>query len=250
MSDASDVSMTSGTVWSTIAAALRAEIAGGMRAPGDRLPTEAQLAARFGVNRHTIRRALAALVSDGLVRTRRGAGAFVAAVPTDYPIGARVRFRRSMEAAGRVPGKRVLSSETRPSSAGEAEVLHLRTGEPVHVQEGLALADDAPVAMFRSLYPALRLPGLPAALEEYGSVTRALAACGVPDYVRISTRISAVAASPVEAGHLNLAPGAPLLMSEAVNADLDGVPVEHGITHFAGDRITLTLDHDDGVSPS
>lgn len=243
MSGTSDISMTSGTVWSSIAAALRGEIADGRRPPGIRLPTEAQLAARFGVNRHTVRRALAALVEEGLVRTRRGAGAFVAAVPTDYPIGARVRFRQSMEAAGRVPGKRVLSSETRPSNEGEAEILRLRVAEPVLVQEGLALADGAPVALFRSTYPVTRLPGLAAALAGHNSVTRALAACGVVDYVRVSTRISAVAASPVEAGHLHLPPGAPLLRSEAMNADLNGVPVEHGITRFAGDRIALTLDH-------
>ena len=79
-------------VWQAIAASLRAEISEGRRAPGDKLPTEAQLAARFGVNRHTVRHALAHLVEAGLVRTRRGSGAFVAARPTDYPIGRRVRF--------------------------------------------------------------------------------------------------------------------------------------------------------------
>ncbi|MEM7640896.1 MAG: phosphonate metabolism transcriptional regulator PhnF [Pseudomonadota bacterium] len=235
--------MTPGSVWSTIAAALRGEIAGGARSPGDRLPTEAQLAARFGVNRHTVRRALAALVDEGLVRTKRGAGAFVAAVPTEYPLGARVRFRRSMEAAGRVPGKRVLSAETRAATRAEAEVLRLQPGETVHVTDGIALADGAPVALFHSVYPAAWLPGLPDALVEYGSVTKALAACGVEDYVRVSTRISAAAATPVEAGHLQVTAGAPLLVSEAVNADLEGMPVEHGVTRFAADRITLTLDH-------
>ncbi|MEM7489162.1 MAG: phosphonate metabolism transcriptional regulator PhnF [Pseudomonadota bacterium] len=242
MTDASETSVTPGAVWSAIAAALRGEIAGGARGPGDRLPTEAQLAARFGVNRHTVRRALAALVDEGLVRTRRGAGAFVAAVPAEYPLGARVRFRRSMEAARRVPGKRVLTAETRPATAAEAEVLRLEPGDAVHVTDGIALADGAPVALFHAVYPAAWLPGLPDALRELGSVTRALAACGIADYVRVSTRLSAAAATPVEAGHLQVAAGAPLLVSEAVNADLEGMPVEYGVTRFAGDRITLTLD--------
>ena len=231
------------TVWAGIAEALRSEIAGGARRPGDRLPTEAALSARFGVNRHTVRRALAALVEEGLVRTRRGAGAFVAEAPTDYPIGARVRYRRSMEAAGRVPGKRILASETRSSTPEEAAVLRLDPSARVHITDGLALADGAPVALFHSVYPADRLPGLPAALAAHGSVTRALAACGVPDYVRVSTRITAAAATAVEAGHLRLPAGAPLIVSEALSADLEGVPVEHGTTRFAGDRIALTLDH-------
>jgi DNA-binding GntR family transcriptional regulator len=57
--------------------ALAADIAAGRHAPGERLPSEAQLAQRFGVNRHTVRRALAALAEDGLVQARRGAGVFV-----------------------------------------------------------------------------------------------------------------------------------------------------------------------------
>ena len=65
----------------------------------------------------------------------------------------------------------------------------------------------------------------------------------MPDYLRVSTRITARAASPVEAGHLNVAAGAALLVSEAVNADPEERPVEHGITLFAGERIALTLDH-------
>lgn len=240
--------MASRPIWAGIAAALRGEIAGGARRPGDRLPTEAQLASRFGVNRHTVRRALAALVAEGLVRTRRGAGAFVAELPTDYPIGARVRFRRSMEAAGRVPGKRILGIETRPALSSEAEALNLVPGAPVHVADGIALADGAPVALFHSVYPAARLPGLAEALRESGSVTAALRACGVADYVRVSTRVSAVAASRIEAGHLHLAPDAPLLLSEALNADLEGTPVEFGTTRFAGERITLTLGHAEGES--
>ena len=231
------------TLWSRIAGVLRREIAEGARPEGAKLPTEADLAARFGVNRHTVRRALAALAQEGLVRSRRGAGTFVAAAPTDYPLGARVRFRQSMEAAGRVPGKRLLARETRPATAEEAAALALAPGAPVHVTEGLATADGRPVAVFRSVYPADRLPGFLDALGAEGSVTRALAACGVADYTRASTRITAVAASALEAAQLHLAEGAPLILAEALNVDPGGRPVEHGLTRFAGERIALTLDH-------
>lgn len=53
-------------------------IRGGHLAPGDRLPSERQLAARFGVSRPTVREALGALESRGLVVTRQGSGTFVA----------------------------------------------------------------------------------------------------------------------------------------------------------------------------
>ena len=100
-------------IWKAIANALRSDLAEGRYAPGDKLPTEAALADRFGVNRHTVRHGISVLVEEGLVRTRRGAGAVVAATPTDYPIGNRVRFHENLIAAGRRPEKRMLALDER-----------------------------------------------------------------------------------------------------------------------------------------
>jgi GntR family phosphonate transport system transcriptional regulator len=82
-------------------------------------------------------------------------------------------------------------------------------------------------------------------LAETGSVTAAFKAEGLMDYTRAWTRLTAIAASPTQAGHLRVPPGAPILRSVGVNVDPDGRPVEYGRTWFAGDRITLTLaDHE------
>lgn len=229
-------------IWKSIAATLSAEIGKGLYRPGDKLPTEAQLSARFGVNRHTVRHALSALVEAGTVHTRRGAGAFVAQAPTDYPIGKRVRFHQNVAAAGRSPAKTVLSVETRLPSPAEQEALGVQPDALVHSYDGLSLADDQPIALFRSVFPAARFPDLPQALAQSGSVTAALAAAGVADYTRFSTRLTAKAATATQALHLRIAEGAPILRSVGVNVDTDGLPVEYGRTWFAGDRVTLTLD--------
>lgn len=229
-------------VWQAIAATLRGDVAEGRYGPGDRLPTEAQLAARFGVNRHTVRHALAQLVEEGLVRTRRGSGAYVAARPTDYPIGQRVRFHENLLAAGRRPDKRVLHVEGRQATEGEARALHLNPGAPVCAWHGLSLADGHPIAIFESVFPLDRLPGIDAALAETSSVTEALRRTGVPDYTRASTRLTAVAADATQALHLHLREGDPVLRSTSVNVDAQGVPVEYGRTWFAGDRVTLTIE--------
>lgn len=229
-------------IWRTIALALTGDIAEGRYTTGDRLPTEAQLAAAHGVNRHTVRRALADLAEQGLVHPRRGAGVFVSAQVTDYPIGKRVRYHQNISASGKIPGKQVLSLITRAADVAEAEALGLDPGDPVHVYDGLSLADVHPIAVFQSAFPAVRLPGLPEALAENGSVTRALQRCGVADYTRISTRLTARAADPVQARHLRLTEGAPVLHSICINADPSGRPVEYGKTIFAGERVTLTLD--------
>lgn len=234
--------MTRHTLWAAIAEAIRADIGAGRYGPGDRLPTEAVLSTRFAVNRHTVRRALAALVEDGLVTTRRGAGAFVAARPTDYAIGRRVRFHRNILDAGRSPMRRIISLETVAAGEEEAAALDLTVGMRMHRCEGISFADGLPIALFRSAFPADRFPGLIESLGARPSVTAALAEAGVADYTRASTRVSARLAGAYEARHLGLKPGAPLLLSVAINVDPVGRPVEFGQTWFVGDRVTLTLN--------
>lgn len=233
--------MPRSALWKSIAETLRAEIARGHYRPGDKLPTEAELSARFGVNRHTIRRALADLAAAGLAHPRRGAGVFVAGRPLDYPIGRRVRFHRNAAAAGFLPGRRLLRMETRHADAREQAALALPEGASVHVYEAVSLTDGMPVAIARSVFPADRLPGLLPRLAETQSVTAALAAEGVADYTRASTRITAKLATATQAAALRLAEGAPILRTEAVNVDAEGRPVEFGLTWFAGDRVALTV---------
>jgi len=228
-------------IWKSIHDTLRRDISERRYAPGDKLPTEAALAKRFGVNRHTVRRALATLAEDGLVHARRGAGVFVAQSHTDYPIGKRVRFHQNLRAAGHLPGKQILALETRAADATEAQHLALAQGDPVHVYEGLSLSDGQPVALFQSVFPAARFPDLPDALPRLRSVTAALAEQGLPDYTRAWTRLNAKLATPTQALHLQTREGAPLLRTISLNVDADGTPVEYGRTWFSGDRVTLTV---------
>ncbi|PKP80218.1 MAG: phosphonate metabolism transcriptional regulator PhnF [Alphaproteobacteria bacterium HGW-Alphaproteobacteria-2] len=201
------------TLWRSIADTLRGELAAGQYRPGDRLPTEAQLAARFGVNRHTVRQALASLAEAGHVHARRGAGVFVTARPTEYPLGRRVRFHQNLAAGGQAAERRMLSLVRR-------------------------------AALYRSVFPEARLPGILAALEAEASVTRALARVGVADFTRAETRLTAKLATPTQALHLRIRPGAPILRSVALNVGPGGQPVELGRTWFAGERVTLTVTPD------
>lgn len=228
-------------IWRHIADTLGAEIAGGHYRPGDRLPTEAELSARFGVNRHTVRQALAHLAEAGTVRSRRGAGVFVTSRPTDYPLGRRVRFHQNIAALGRQASRRLTRLETRAADAREAEALALPAGAAVHVVEGVSLADGQPLAVFRSVFDAARFPSLAGELQRHQSITAALKACGLADYTRAWTRITAKLARPTMALALEIREGAPILRSESVNVDGAGRPVEYGRTWFAGDRVSLTM---------
>lgn len=82
------------SIWKQIEKQLLADISGGVFAPGDKMPTEMELVRRFGVNRHTVRRAMAALVDSNVVRVEQGRGAFVQEQILDYPLGSKPAFRR------------------------------------------------------------------------------------------------------------------------------------------------------------
>lgn len=228
-------------IWKSIADTISAEIAEGHYAPGDKLPTEAQLSQRFGVNRHTIRHAFEDLAARGLVYARRGAGVFVTQKPTEYSLGRRVRFHQNLAAKGRSSSRQINAVETRACDAAEASALKLQLGANVHVVDGVSFSDGLPIAAFRSVFPAEILPGFDQAIRETTSITAALLACGISDYTRVETRITAKLAKPVIALALRIAEGAPVLRTVAVNADDRGRPIEYGKTWFAGDRLTLIV---------
>jgi GntR family phosphonate transport system transcriptional regulator len=234
--------MTRRAIWKSIADSLTTDIAGDKYAPGDKLPTEAELSARFGVNRHTVRRALQDMSEKGLVLSRRGAGVFVASKPADYPIGRRVRFTQNLRAAGRSASREIIVLETRGADVREAEALNIAPGDSVHVYEGLSKADGQPIALGRSVFPAARVPDILSVLNDVSSVTDALARCGISDYTRASTRLTAKLATPTQALHLRLRDNAPILRTVNINVDPNGVPIEYGHTWFAGDRVTLTVE--------
>lgn len=229
-------------LWKTIRDTVFSDISNGHYKSGDKLPTEAQLAARFGVNRHTVRQALAALVEDGVIFTRRGAGAFVATTPIDYPIGKRVRFHQNLSAIGKAGSREITASETRSANEKERDALKLTEGEKVHVIEGISYADDVPLAVFRSAFPAGPYPDLLRHIQASGSTTQALDSCGVNDYTRASTRLTSKRATNLVALKLKIPENAPVLKSISINITSEGQPVEYGATWFAGDRVTLSVD--------
>jgi len=233
--------------WRQIAEQLRGEIAGGRWPAGTRLPTEAQLAERFGVNRHTVRRAMATLAGEALIRTDQGRGTFVEAAGRRlvYPIGRRTRFSEIVSRQAREPGGRLVGHGREVASAWLAGRLAVALGTPLVRLDTLRVADGVPISFATSWFPEARFPTLVEAYAETGSVTQALARNGVPDYVRASSRIVARLAEPAEAERLGLGPGAAVLEVEALNVDPDGVPIQITRGSFPGDRVEIVVDSAD-----
>jgi GntR family phosphonate transport system transcriptional regulator len=230
------------SLWRQIQQVLEAEIASDRYAPGARLPTEADLSARFAVNRHTVRRAMEELEARGLIRVEQGRGSFVAEDVLDYRLGPRTRFSEIIRRQNREPAGQILRIAEIPAEAGLAEALGIRRGRAVIAVDRLALADGRPLVLGTHHFPAARFPRLPALLAENPSITAALAACGVADYRRQVTRITARLPTPEEAELLQQSRNRPVLVTEAINTDPQGTPVD--VTHgrYAAGRVQLVVE--------
>ena len=229
------------TVWRQIAEAIEAEIAGGGLVPGTRLPTEAALTERFGVNRHTVRQAVKSLVDKGLVRVTQGSGTYVEAKPLTYPIGRRTRFSEIVVGQARDPAGRLLGHREAGANAEIAEALDLSPEDPVVIVESAHFADGVPISWAVTAFPLPRFRRLPEVYAVTGSITAALAACDVPDYRRASTKIGAGLADKLDAERLEIAEGRPVLVIDSINVDPDGVPIQWARSHFCADRVRLTV---------
>src|SRR5690606_688520 len=118
--------------WEAIAAQLRDDILQGRVAPGERLPNEQVLAARFGVNRHTLRQAMQALAREGHVHVRQGRGTFVRELVLDYALQRRTRLSENLASVGERAQRELLSHER--IRAGEwAAALEVPPGSDVEL---------------------------------------------------------------------------------------------------------------------
>src|SRR5215469_12161772 len=131
------------TVHGQIEEWLSEAIATGRLAPGDRLPTEQDLAAWLGVSRMTLRHALAELAQRGLViRTvGRSGGTFVAEPKLEQDLTTLAGFSEQLRRHGLVAGARVLAASELRASVAAAAALEIAIGEPVYEVRRLRLAD-------------------------------------------------------------------------------------------------------------
>lgn len=230
------------TAWRQIADRIEADIAQGLFARGAKLPGEMQLAERFGVNRHTVRRALADLATKGLVRATQGGGTFVEAGPLPYAIGRKTRFSEVMARAGReARGELIRFAET-VASAETAEALSIPQGSPILELTTLHRADEVPISMARVWLPLPRFTGLEQTYRHSGSLTRAYTQHGVSDYTRLSTRVSARVATAEEASYLELTAGRVILVIDSINVDQAGERIQAARSLFAADRVDLVIE--------
>ena len=196
--------------------------------PGEAIPSEMELAARFKVSQGTVRKAIDELAAENLLVRRQGKGTFVATHAEEH---VQFRFLRLMPDAGGEPGgmaRRLIDCKRQRAPVDVARALRMRASDPViRVRRVLSfratpvVLDDIwlPATLFRGL-TAERLAQHPGPM--YGLFESEF---GVR-MIRAEEKIRAVAADAASAEWLELAPGAPLLSVERQSMTYGDVPVE------------------------
>lgn len=192
--------------------------------PGTKLPTEGQLATRFGVSRATVREAVTSLVEAGYVTRRHGSGSYVAERRRmAHGLDSTLSYLAMIESAGAHAGMRVLDAVLDQYSKID-NLLQLSQGDTVLAVERVRTADDQPVIYSRDRIPARLLKADLDLQNLHPSLFGLLRSSGhAADHATATLR--AVPSTSRTAKVLGVRRGKPLLYIEEIDYDRDGIPV-------------------------
>ncbi len=214
-------------LYQQIKALLTRSLQAGEWKPGQAIPSETELAARFKVSQGTVRKAVDALAADNLLVRRQGKGTFVA---THAEARTQYRFLRLQPDDGERVGlqRRLLDCRRQRAAADIARALDLKGGESVVQVRRLLLDGEDPVVLDEIFLPGALFKGLSAErMRSYkGPMYQLFEAEFGVTMVRAEEKIRAVAADDEQAMTLGVAAGAPLLLVERLSLSYNDRPVE------------------------
>lgn len=228
-------------LWKRIRDELARDIAGNIFFPGELLPTERELSERFGVHRHTVRRAMQELREMGLVRTEQGRGTLVLEQSYEYQLGHRTRFSENMSMNKLHARSHFLYGEIISASELVAKKLEIKARNRVSYIEMYGETEGKRVFVASQYIPHADMEEIIQIFKTTGSLTKSYAHYGIRDYFRKISRITTRMSNTEETRHLKLEQKQPLLVVEYINVDQSGKPIEFGITRFAGEKMEIVV---------
>lgn len=242
---------TGKSLYNQIAEQLITDIKTGVYGPGNRLPSENQLAAQHGVHRLTARQAITALVEKDLVYRLQGRGAFVKEKKIDYSLNLRTNFTQTLFNLGYLPCLKILSTKIIPATQQIATLLETNVENSVFRIKVLRAATPTitdttvpemhPLCISTSYLCQEKFSDLPVLIYKAQSLYSLLRNHYGIEPHRTRTHIETEAASKEEARLLQIPPGAPILITKSQVRDQHDFLFEYTISSFRGDRFTLEV---------
>jgi GntR family transcriptional regulator len=215
-------------LYGQIRALIERALEAGEWAPGAAIPSELELASRFGVSQGTVRKAIQSLAAENLLVRRQGKGTYVATHTEEKTSNFRfLRIRRN-DGQPEYPRSRLVDLRRAKASAEVARALGIRTGEPTYQLRRVLEYGGRPAVLDEITLPAALFQGLTRArCESYpGSMYGFFESQFGVRMLRAEERLHAVAADAASAALLEVAPGTPLLAVDRIAFTYGDRPVE------------------------
>jgi GntR family transcriptional regulator len=223
---------------------LNAALDAGEWRPGDRLPTERELAQRYGCSLITVRHALGELVRESRIERTRGRGTFVLQPRIDRDIAGTMSFAEEMQRRGLDAATRLVTARIEPAGEAVASSLEITADAPVVYLERVRLGGGEPLILEQARLPAERFAGLLAFDLEQRSLYDILAERYATRIVRARETVEPVMLRAREARLLDLPAKSLALQITGIAFEADGSPVEAARSFVRGDRTRYYLERD------
>jgi GntR family transcriptional regulator len=196
--------------------------------PGAAIPSEIELARRFGVSQGTVRKAIDALAADNLVVRRQGKGTFVATHTEERASSFRFLRIRHNDGHDEYPASRLVELKRGKAGADAARLLELKPGDAVLILRRVLEWGGEPAVLDEITLPAALFRGLTRArYDAYrGSMYGLFETQFGVRMLKAREHLSAIAADAVSARVLGVAVGTPLLAVDRVTLTYGDRPVE------------------------
>jgi GntR family transcriptional regulator len=224
-------------LYGQVESVLAADIRANLLKPGQRIATEDELMARFGVSRITVRRAVQNLVVRGLLEIQRGRGTFVALPKITQELTELSGFVEDMQAIGRKASARLVDKGVVDASETVARQLSVLKGTKVVKIQRVRLGDGVPISFDETYLPLAlgrKVMTNNLALEPIFSLLERK--YNVP-LVEAEYRMEAVAAESEIAAALRVKPGSPMFLIERTSYTTRNRPVDYEKLYYRGDLI-------------
>lgn len=224
-----------------LAEIIEARIVAGDLRPGDRLPSERDLAAQAGISRMTARQALTWLAERGTIEVRHGVGTFVAQPKlTSDPLHL-LSFTEQMMATGGTVSSSVLAQEVLAAPGSIATALGLPPGNDVVRIMRLRSLNETPMLLETSYFPHARCAGIEHRDLSHQSLYSLLDHEFGIRLTHAQQSVEAIGANEFESDLFGIAKGSPMLLLEGVALTSDGVAGEFFKAVYRGDRFKFAL---------
>ena len=219
---------------------VRNKIEGGEYPPGTAIPSENELSEMYGVNRLTVRNAVDALVSGGLLKRIQGKGVYVVGDRMERDLDSLSGFRQTIHERNAEPGTKILAKVRRKAGKKYAHIFGIDEDDEIFYIRRLNSANGEPISVEHTYVPATKVPKLDGIDLGVFSLYEVYGFYGISP-VRAYQTLDLASLEARDARMLGVDPGQTVLLFTCYTYDKTDSVIEYTCGYTRGDKCSFTV---------